>query len=219
MNAPRHATQRGHRRGALFISRRIVIIGIVTDKLKSEGHDEPTRSRPSEPCPAATREPARDLAMMRRALEEAARAAEEGEVPVGAVVARGGEILATAHNEREATKDPTAHAELLALRRAAEELGSWRLTGCTLYATLEPCPMCAGALHAARISRLVYAAPDPKAGAAGTLYDLPADPRLNHTYPCTTGILQTESAALLRSFFKQRRGNPQSPPDSSRQGS
>ncbi|MCA1837884.1 MAG: nucleoside deaminase, partial [Actinobacteria bacterium] len=95
--------------------------------------------------------------MMRCALEEAARAAEQGEVPVGAVVARGEEILAAAHNEREATKDPTAHAELLALRRAAQELGTWRLTGCTLYVTLEPCPMCAGALHAARISRLVYA--------------------------------------------------------------
>ncbi|MCA1739481.1 MAG: nucleoside deaminase, partial [Actinobacteria bacterium] len=97
---------------------------------------------------------------MRRALEEAAQAAEEGEVPVGAVVARGEEVIATAHNQREATGDPTAHAELLALRRAAEKLGSWRLTNCTLYTTLEPCPMCAGALHAARISRLVYAAPD-----------------------------------------------------------
>jgi tRNA(adenine34) deaminase len=143
--------------------------------------------------------------MMRRALEEAVRAAEEGEVPVGAVVARGEEILAVAHNQREASKDPTAHAELLALRDAAGKLGTWRLTGCTLYTTLEPCPMCAGALHAARISRLVYAAPDPKAGAAGTLYDLPADPRLNHTYPSTLGILQAESAALLRAFFKQRR--------------
>jgi tRNA(adenine34) deaminase len=154
-----------------------------------------------------------DLAMMRRALEEAARAAEEDEVPVGAVVARGEEIVATAHNEREATGDPTAHAELLALRRASERLGSWRLTGCTLYATLEPCPMCAGALHAARISRLVYAAPDPKAGAAGTLFDLPTDARLNHTYPYTPGVLRGESAAILRTFFKQRRHNPQPPPD------
>jgi tRNA(adenine34) deaminase len=150
-------------------------------------------------------EATRDLRLMRRALEEAARAAELGEVPVGAVVARGEEILATAHNEREITKDPTAHAELLALRRAAARTGSWRLTGCTLYTTLEPCPMCAGALHAARISRLVYAAPDPKAGAAGTLYDLPADSRLNHTYPYTRGILQSEAAALLRAFFEQRR--------------
>lgn len=142
---------------------------------------------------------------MRRALEEAEKAAEKGEVPVGAVVARGEEILATAHNEREATQDPTAHAELLALRRAATHTGSWRLTGCTLYTTLEPCPMCAGALHAARISRLVYAAPDPKAGAAGTLYDFPTDSRLNHTYPYTSGILQSEAASLLQTFFRQRR--------------
>ena len=142
---------------------------------------------------------------MRCALEEARKAAERGEVPVGAVVVRGEEILAAAYNEREATKDPTAHAELLALRRAAARTGSWRLTGCTLYTTLEPCPMCAGALHAARISRLVYAAPDPKAGAAGTLYDLPADPRLNHTYPYDRGVLQSEAAALLKAFFKQRR--------------
>ena len=218
MNAARHTIQRGRRRGTLVISRCIVIIGIVPEKLKSDGQDEPKDARPSEPYFEATRDPAKDLAMMRRALQEAARAAAEGEVPVGAVVARGEEILATAHNEREATKDPTAHAELLALRRAARELGSWRLTGCTLYATLEPCPMCAGALHAARISRLVYAAPDPKAGSAGTLYDLPADPRLNHTYPCTTGILQAESAALLRSFFKQRRDDTQCPSGSSCQG-
>jgi len=143
---------------------------------------------------------------MRCALEAAALAAEWGEVPVGAVVAKDGEILATAHNERETLKDPTAHAELLALRRAARELGSWRLTGCTLYATLEPCPMCAGALYAARISRLVYAAQDPKAGASGTLYNLPADPRLNHTYPYKSGVLRDESAALLRAFFEQRRG-------------
>ena len=151
--------------------------------------------------PGATR----DLRLMRHALKEAARAAELGEVPVGAVVARGEEILATAHNERETTNDPTAHAELLALRRAATRTGTWRLTDCTLYTTLEPCLMCTGALQAARIGRLVYAAPDPKAGAAGTLYDLPADSRLNHTYPYTRGILQSEAAALLRAFFEQRR--------------
>jgi tRNA(adenine34) deaminase len=152
--------------------------------------------------------------MMRRALEEAARAAELGEVPVGAVVARGEEILAVAHNERETTKDPTAHAELLALRRAARKLGTWRLIGCTLYSTLEPCPMCAGSLHAARVGRLVYATPDPKAGAAGSLYDLPADTRLNHTYPYTVGVLQLESAALLRAFFKWHRNKQQNPSDS-----
>lgn len=182
-----------------------VIIGTVPEKLKSDGQDEPEQMQGSKPGPEAATDPAIDLSMMRRALEEAARAAELDEVPVGAVVARGEEILAVAHNERETTKDPTAHAELLALRRAAHRLGTWRLTGCTLYATLEPCPMCAGALQAARIGRLVYAAPDPKAGAAGTLYDLPTDPRLNHTYPYTPGVLQAESAALLRAFFKQRR--------------
>jgi tRNA(adenine34) deaminase len=143
--------------------------------------------------------------MMRLALREAERAAEKGEVPVGAVMVRGEELLASAHNERETTKDPTAHAELLAIRRAAHEIGGWRLAGCTLYVTLEPCPMCAGALHAARVDRLVYAAPDPKAGAAGSLYDLPTDPRLNHTYPYTAGVLQIEAATLLRDFFRQRR--------------
>ena len=143
--------------------------------------------------------------MMRRALAAAREAALAGEVPVGAVVARGDEILAVAANERESSADPTAHAELLALRRAAARLSSWRLAGCTLYATLEPCPMCAGAAHAARISRLVYAAPDPKAGAAGTLYDLPADSRLNHTFPVTRGLLKEDSVDLLRAFFRERR--------------
>ena len=145
------------------------------------------------------------------ALEEATEASRKGEVPVGAVVVRDGEVLARAHNERETAGDPTAHAELLALRRAAERLGSWRLTDCTLYATLEPCPMCAGALHAARISRLVYAAPDPKAGAAGTLYDIPSDNRLNHTFPAQRGVLEAESAALLRAFFIDRRRSPRPP--------
>jgi tRNA(adenine34) deaminase len=172
---------------------RVVIIGVVPKKLRFNGSEEPG--------PGSNR----DLRFMRRALEEAQRAAEKGEVPVGAVVVRGEEILAYAHNERETTQDPTAHAELLALRRAAARAGSWRLTGCTLYTTLEPCLMCAGALHAARISRLVYAAPDPKAGAAGTLYELPADTRLNHTYPYTDGILQSEATVLLQTFFKQRR--------------
>ena len=182
--------------------RRTAIIGLVHDeKLNPNGYDEREEPRPGEPGS----ESAWDLRLMRRALEEAARAAEQGEVPVGAVVAKGEEILATAHNERETMKDPTAHAELLALRRAAERLGSWRLTDCTLYTTLEPCLMCAGALHAARIGRLVYATPDPKAGAAGTLYDFPTDSRLNHTYPYTRGVLQSEAAALLQVFFKQRR--------------
>jgi tRNA(adenine34) deaminase len=173
----------------------------VHEKLKSDGYDERKEPLLSEPGS----ETAWDLRLMRRALEEAMRAAEQGEVPVGALVAKGEEILATAHNERETTKDPTAHAELLALRRAAERLGSWRLTGCTLYTTLEPCLMCAGALHAARISRLVYATPDPKVGAAGTLYDFPSDSRLNHTYTYTRGIMQSEAASLLQVFFKERR--------------
>ena len=149
-----------------------------------------------------------DLAMMRRALLAAEEAAGRGEVPVGAVVARGEEVLAVAANEREATGDPTAHAELLAIRRAAESLGGWRLSGCTLYATLEPCPMCAGAAHAARLDRLVYAAPDPKAGYAGTLHDVPADTRLNHTFAVRAGLLGEEAADLLKTFFKNRRKRP-----------
>jgi tRNA(adenine34) deaminase len=146
--------------------------------------------------------------MMRRALLAAESAAERGEVPVGAVVARGGEILAVAANERETAKDPTAHAELLAIRRAAAASGGWRLSGCTLYSTLEPCPMCAGAAHAARMDRLVYATPDPKAGYAGTLHNTPADGRLNHTVAVEKGLLEAEAAILLRSFFKNRREKP-----------
>jgi tRNA(adenine34) deaminase len=146
-----------------------------------------------------------DLPLMRRALLAAKSAAERGEVPVGAVVARGGEVLAVAANEREATNDPTAHAELLAIRRAANALGGWRLTGCTLYSSLEPCPMCAGAAHAARVDRLVYAAPDPKAGYAGTLHDVPADARLNHTIAVEKGLLEAEAAEMLRDFFRNRR--------------
>jgi tRNA(adenine34) deaminase len=150
-----------------------------------------------------------DLAMMRRALLAAEDAAERGEVPVGAVVARGREILAVAANERETTGDPTAHAELLAIRRASEATGGWRLSGCTLYATLEPCPMCAGAAHAARLSRLVYAAPDPKAGYAGTLHNTPADSRLNHTILVEGGLLEADAARMLRDFFKDRRRKPE----------
>ena len=149
-----------------------------------------------------------DLAMMHRALLAAKAAAERGEVPVGAVVAREKRVLAVAANERETAGDPTAHAELLALRRAAASLGAWRLTGCTLYATLEPCPMCAGAAHAARISRLVYAAPDPKAGYAGTLHNIPADVRLNHTISVESGLLEAEAVKLLRDFFRDRRKKP-----------
>ena len=146
--------------------------------------------------------------MMRRALLAAESAAARGEVPVGAVVARGEEVLAVAANERETTNDPTAHAELLAIRKAAETSGGWRLSGCTLYSTLEPCPMCAGAAHAARIDRLVYATPDPKAGYAGSLHNTPADKRLNHTITVEKGVLEAEAAELLRDFFKNRRVKP-----------
>ena len=149
-----------------------------------------------------------DVAMMRRALLAAESAAAKGEVPVGAVVARGGEILAVAANARETAKDPTAHAELLALRQAAMALGGWRLAGCTLYSTLEPCPMCAGAAHAARVERLVYATPDPKAGYAGTLHNTPADKRLNHTITVEKGLLEADAAAMLRHFFRDRRKPP-----------
>jgi len=155
-----------------------------------------------------------DLAMMRRAILAAENAAEKGEVPVGAVVARGGEILAVAANEREATGDPTAHAELLAIRQASAVTGGWRLTGCTLYATLEPCPMCAGAAHASRLSRLIYAAPDPKAGYAGTLHNTPADSRLNHTLIVEGGLLEERAAALLHDFFQYRRQRPGKAPES-----
>ena len=151
--------------------------------------------------------------MMRRALLAAEDAAEKGEVPVGAVIARGGEILAVAANEREAMGDPTAHAELLAIRRASATIGGWRLTGCTLYATLEPCPMCAGAAHASRLSRLVYAAPDPKAGYAGTLHNTPADTRLNHTLSAEGGLLEERAATLLRNFFQYRRRSPGKAPE------
>ena len=153
--------------------------------------------------------------MMRRALLAAEDAAEKGEVPVGAVIARRGEILAVGANEREATGDPTSHAELLAIRRACAATGGWRLTGCTLYVTLEPCPMCAGAVHAARLSRLVFAAPDPKAGYAGTLHNVPADSRLNHTLLVQDGLLQERAASVLRDFFKNRRQKPGQSPETS----
>jgi len=147
-----------------------------------------------------------DEAAMAVALEEARRAVEHGDVPVGAVVLRDGQVVARRHNERELRKDPTAHAEILALRDAAEASGGWRLGDITLVVTLEPCPMCAGALVAARVGRLVFGAADPRAGACGSLYNLCADPRLNHELPVTPGVLPDQSAALLESFFAARRG-------------
>ncbi|MFJ1816004.1 tRNA adenosine(34) deaminase TadA [Streptomyces sp. NPDC094461] len=140
---------------------------------------------------------------MRRALAEADLAALAGDVPVGAVVlGPDGTPLATGHNEREATGDPTAHAEVLALRRAATTLGRWRLTGCTLVVTLEPCTMCAGALVQSRVDRVVYGAHDEKAGAAGSLWDLVRDRRLNHRPEVIQGVLENECASLLTSFFR-----------------
>ena len=143
---------------------------------------------------------------MALALEEAARAPDHDDVPVGAVAVHDGLVVASAHNERERRQDPSAHAELLALRAAAVHLGSWRLSGVTLYVTLEPCPMCAGALVAGRVARLVFGTPDPRAGACGSLYNLCADPRLNHEVTVTAGVLADESAKLLRGFFSGLRG-------------
>ena len=146
-----------------------------------------------------------DDAAMGLALQEAARAVGHGDVPVGAVALLDGQPIARRHNERELHGDPTAHAELLALREAAGVVGGWRLGAVTLVVTLEPCPMCAGALVAARVGRLVFGATDPRAGAAGSLYNLCVDPRLNHELPVTGGVRARESAALLEAFFAARR--------------
>jgi tRNA(adenine34) deaminase len=139
------------------------------------------------------------------ALEEARRAATHGDVPIGAVVVHEGEVIARAHNRRERDQDPTAHAELLALREASRRLGRWRLEGCALYVTLEPCAMCAGAVVLARIDRLVFGADDPKAGAVGALWDIPRDPRLNHQVEVVRGVESEACGELLRAFFASRR--------------
>jgi len=149
--------------------------------------------------------PAEDEVWMRLALEEARRAAEGGDVPVGAVVVRDGQVIGRGHNRREQDGDPTAHAEILAIRAASEALGAWRLTGSTLYVTIEPCPMCAGALVLARIDRLVYGAADPKAGAAGSLWNIVQDERLNHRLQVTAGVLEDECREIIQSFFRERR--------------
>lgn len=148
-----------------------------------------------------------ELTWMGHALAEAAAALEHDDVPVGAVVVHlsTGEIVARAHNSRERDRDPTAHAELRALQAAARQTGSWRLTGHALVATLEPCPMCAGAAWAARIGRVVFGAADPKAGAVGSLYNFAADPRLNHEIEVVPGIRADECGALLTAFFRSRR--------------
>ena len=146
-----------------------------------------------------------DAEAMGVALTEARRALEHGDVPVGAVALVGGEVVAADHNRREELGDPTAHAELLVLRTAARAVGGWRLGDVTLAVTLEPCPMCAGALVAARLGRLVVGAPDPRAGACGSIYNLCSDPRLNHDVPVTHGVRATEASELLAQFFATRR--------------
>jgi tRNA(adenine34) deaminase len=148
---------------------------------------------------------ARDEYFMRLALREARRAAEHDDVPIGAVVAHEGELIATGHNERELRQDPTAHAETIALREAARALGSWRVLDTVLYVTLEPCAMCAGAIVLARIPRVVFGAGDPKAGACGSVLDVLGEPRLNHRPDVASGLLGEECGALLSEFFASRR--------------
>ena len=142
---------------------------------------------------------------MAAAMREAVRAYEEDEVPVGAVVVHEGRVIGRGHNQRELLHDPTAHAEMIAITAAAEALGSWRLDGATLYVPLEPCPMCAGATVNARLSRLVFGATDPKAGACGTLYDIPQDSRLNHRLEVKGGVLAREGGEILTSYFREKR--------------
>ena len=147
-----------------------------------------------------------DLVWMRLAIAQGEAALEKGEVPIGAVIVKEERVLAAAHNRTEGDRDPTAHAEILAIREAAQVLGGWRLPGTTLYVSVEPCPMCAGAIIQARIPRVVYGADDPKGGAAGSLYNLLQDPRFNHRSEVVRGILDEESAGLLRQFFRRLRG-------------
>lgn len=152
-----------------------------------------------------------DEHFMRLALEEAARAEELGEVPIGAVVVCGDEVVARGHNRREIDRDPAGHAEFAALLEASRTLDRWRLSDCTVYVTLEPCLMCAGLMHQARIARCVFGAHDPKAGALGTLYDVARDERLNHRFEVTEGVLADEAGEMLRAFFtglrERRRGD------------
>ena len=146
-----------------------------------------------------------DERYMRQAIDAAMIAEANGDVPIGAVIVHEGRLIARAYNQREQLKDPTAHAEIIALTQAAAALGLWRLHGCTIYVTLEPCPMCAGALVLARLDRLVYGCTDPKAGACGSLYDICRDDRLNHRLAVTAGVLAEDCASLLQAFFRQRR--------------
>ncbi|MDY7010199.1 MAG: tRNA adenosine(34) deaminase TadA [Planctomycetota bacterium] len=143
--------------------------------------------------------------LMRAAITQARLAEALGDVPIGAVIARGGEIITSAHNRRIIDADPTAHAEMLAIRSAAESIGDWRLTGCSIAVTLEPCPMCAGAIVLARIDRLIYGAADPKAGAVKTLYQICSDDRLNHKVEIISGVLTDECSRLMSDFFQRQR--------------
>ncbi len=147
----------------------------------------------------------RDEYFMHLALREASRASEHGDVPIGAVMVHNGEVIGSAHNERELRQDPTAHAEMVALREAALKLGSWRVLDSVLYVTLEPCSMCAGAIVLARVGRVVYGASDPKAGAAGSVLDVLGEPQLNHRPEVAGGLLASECGALLSDFFAARR--------------
>src|SRR5690625_1660066 len=158
-----------------------------------------------EPSPLQTE---LDEIFMRLALQEAERAAEAGEIPIGAVVVKEGGIVGTGFNRRETRHDPTAHAEVLAIQRAAKALRRWRLTGCTLYATIAACPMCAGAAVLPRVDRVVYGAADPKGGAVGSLSAIARDPRLNHRIDVVSGVLETDCANIMRSFFRTLREKP-----------
>ena len=150
-------------------------------------------------------ERAQDLVYMQMALEEAALAPAVGEVPIAALIVQDNRVLAQSHNYRELWQDPTAHAEVIAIRTAAASLGTWRLTDTTLYVTVEPCAMCIGAIILARIPRVVFGAWDPKGGACGSLFDLPTEPKLNHRVQVTGGVLEQESQALIQKFFKELR--------------
>jgi tRNA(adenine34) deaminase len=173
----------------------------LTDSAGERGSDPV-----SAPDPSAERTfSAADERFMRWALTEACAAAEHGDTPVGAVVVRDGEVIATGHNERELRGDPTAHAETIALRAAAQAVGNWRVLDATLYVTLEPCAMCAGAIVLARVPRVVFGASDPKAGAAGSVLNILAQPELNHRPLVRSGLLADECGALLRAFFAARR--------------
>ncbi|MFC0332364.1 tRNA adenosine(34) deaminase TadA [Paenibacillus sepulcri] len=148
----------------------------------------------------------KDRQWMQEAIEEALKAERLGEVPIGAVIVHGDEVIGRGHNLRETSMDPTAHAEIIAIREASRKLGAWRLLDCTLYVTLEPCPMCAGALIQSRVKKVVYGTADPKAGCAGTLMNLLQEPRFNHETQLVSGLLQEECSALLTQFFRRLRG-------------